>query len=77
MSLYRWLRPKLANFNYTFEAYADLTEAVPYPSLYHKIYRPMEKDEEVLERIQSHKREIIINVLINPTFVVRFAYIRL
>ncbi|CAK5122573.1 unnamed protein product [Meloidogyne enterolobii] len=70
MSLYHWLHPKLANFNYTFEAYVDLTEAVSYPSLYHKIYRPMEKDEEVLERIQRHKREIIINVLINPTFVV-------
>ncbi|CAK5114144.1 unnamed protein product [Meloidogyne enterolobii] len=64
ISLYCWLRPKLANFNYTLEAYADITEI------------DMRKHKEwglegyTLDLIESHKEEIIINVLINPIMTV-------
>ncbi|CAK5114148.1 unnamed protein product [Meloidogyne enterolobii] len=80
ISLYRWLRPKLANFNYTFEAYVDITESEPYPRYpwnYNSMdeYFALERDdtrkkEYDLDMLERRKKDIIINVLINPTFTV-------
>nr|CAD2174680.1 unnamed protein product [Meloidogyne enterolobii] len=80
ISLYRWLRPKLATFNYTFEAYVDITESEPYPRYpwnYNSMdeYFALERDdtrkkEYDLDMLERRKKDIIINVLINPTFTV-------
>ncbi|CAK5122577.1 unnamed protein product [Meloidogyne enterolobii] len=82
ISLYRWLRPKLATFNYTFEAYVDITESVPYPRYpwnYNSMdeYFALERDdtqkkEYDLDMLERRKKDIFINVLINPTFTVGY-----
>jgi len=64
ISLYRWLRPKLANFNYTLEAYADITE------IDMRKHKTWGLEGYTLELIEGHKKEIIINVLINPIMTV-------
>ncbi|KAL7079559.1 hypothetical protein ACQ4LE_001722 [Meloidogyne hapla] len=64
-SLYHWLAPKLAKFNYTFEAYVDITETYMWKNI--DGFR-MDQDSDVLDEIVKKKKEIIINVLINPSF---------
>uniref|UniRef100_A0A915PE93 Tetraspanin n=1 Tax=Meloidogyne floridensis TaxID=298350 RepID=A0A915PE93_9BILA len=64
ISLYRWLRPKLVNFNYTIEAYADITE------IDMKKHKAWGLEGYTLEMIEDHKKEIIINVLTNPIMTV-------
>jgi len=83
ISLYRWLRPKLATFNYTFEAYVDITENKPNP-LFSWNYNSMDDEDFALGRVVTRKKEynlfmierrkidIIINALINPTFTVGY-----
>ncbi|CAK5089714.1 unnamed protein product [Meloidogyne enterolobii] len=60
---YRWFGPKLANFNYTFEGYADLTEIESY-------YLNSYSNDYLLDRIADRKKQLFVNLLLDPICLV-------
>ncbi|CAK5011374.1 unnamed protein product [Meloidogyne enterolobii] len=57
---YRWFGPKLANFNYTFEGYVDLTET---DSFYLN-------SDYLLDTIANRKKRLFVNLLLDPICLV-------
>ena len=62
MAEYRWFGPKLANFNYTFEGYVDLTET---DSFYLN-------SDYLLDTIANRKKRLFVNLLLDPICLVGF-----
>uniref|UniRef100_A0A1I8BC91 Uncharacterized protein n=1 Tax=Meloidogyne hapla TaxID=6305 RepID=A0A1I8BC91_MELHA len=69
---YRWFGPKLANFNYTFEAYVDLTETKSdYKIAYYQDYDwQIYGKDYLLDKIAHRKKQLFINLFFDPASLV-------